>query len=80
MLALAGEFVKLGVVFERPIADHEILWQLLPGGPVTTRITQQYFTSFLACYHTDNKNIDVGMLRTPMCSVGDFVHEDISYL
>jgi hypothetical protein len=28
MLALAGEFVKLGVVFERPIANYETLWQL----------------------------------------------------
>ena len=28
MLALAGEFVKLGVVFERPIANYEILWQI----------------------------------------------------
>jgi hypothetical protein len=28
MLALAGEFVKLGVVFERPIANHETLWQI----------------------------------------------------
>ena len=28
MLALAGEFVKLGVVFERPIANYETLWQI----------------------------------------------------
>ena len=28
MLALADEFVKLGVVFERPIANHETLWQV----------------------------------------------------
>ncbi len=28
MLALAGEFVKLGVVFERPIANYEALWQI----------------------------------------------------
>ena len=28
MLALAGGFVKLGVVFERPIANYEILWQI----------------------------------------------------
>jgi hypothetical protein len=28
MLALAGEFVKLGVVFERPITNYETLWQL----------------------------------------------------
>ena len=28
MLALAGEFVKLGVVVERPIANYEILWQI----------------------------------------------------
>ena len=28
MLALAGEFVKLGVVFERPIANYDALWQI----------------------------------------------------
>jgi quinol monooxygenase YgiN len=28
MLSLAGEFVKLGVVFERPIANYETLWQI----------------------------------------------------
>jgi hypothetical protein len=28
MLALAGEFVNLGVVFERPIANYEVLWQV----------------------------------------------------
>jgi len=28
MLALAGEFVKLGVIFERPIANYETLWQV----------------------------------------------------
>ena len=28
MLALAGEFVKLGVVFEHPIANYETLWQI----------------------------------------------------
>lgn len=28
MLALAGEFVNLGVVFERPIANYETLWQI----------------------------------------------------
>ena len=28
MLALAGEFVKLGVVFERPIANYETLWHI----------------------------------------------------
>lgn len=28
MLALADEFIKLGVVFERPIANYVILWQL----------------------------------------------------
>ncbi len=28
MLALAGEFIKLGVVFERPIANYETLWQI----------------------------------------------------
>jgi hypothetical protein len=28
MLALAGEFVKLGVVFERPITNYETLWQI----------------------------------------------------
>lgn len=28
MLALAGEFVGLGVVFERPIANYETLWQI----------------------------------------------------
>ena len=28
MLALAGEFVKLGVVFERPIANYETLWKI----------------------------------------------------
>jgi hypothetical protein len=28
MLALAGEFTKLGVVFERPIANYEVLWQI----------------------------------------------------
>ncbi len=28
MLALAGEFVKRGVVFERPIANYETLWQI----------------------------------------------------
>jgi hypothetical protein len=28
MLELAGEFAKLGVVFERPIANHETLWQI----------------------------------------------------
>jgi hypothetical protein len=28
MLALAGEFVKLGVVLERPITNYETLWQL----------------------------------------------------
>ena len=28
MLALASEFVKLGVIFERPIANYETLWQI----------------------------------------------------
>jgi len=28
MLALSGEFVELGVVFERPIANYETLWQM----------------------------------------------------
>jgi hypothetical protein len=28
MLALADEFVKLGVIFERPIANYETLWQI----------------------------------------------------
>jgi hypothetical protein len=28
MLALAGEFVELGVVFERPIANYETLWRI----------------------------------------------------
>jgi hypothetical protein len=28
MLALAGEFVKLGVAFERPIANYETIWQI----------------------------------------------------
>ncbi len=28
MLSFAGEFVKLGVVFERPIANYETLWQI----------------------------------------------------
>ena len=28
MLALAGEFVELGVVFERPIVNYETLWQI----------------------------------------------------
>lgn len=28
MLALAGEFVGLGVVFERPIANYETLWRI----------------------------------------------------
>ena len=28
MLALAGEFVALGVVFERPIINYPVLWQL----------------------------------------------------
>ena len=28
MLALAGEFVRLGVVFERPISNYETLWQI----------------------------------------------------
>jgi hypothetical protein len=31
MLALAGEFVKLGVVFERPISNYETLWQVEEG-------------------------------------------------
>jgi quinol monooxygenase YgiN len=30
MAALAGEFVALGVEFERPIANYPVLWQL-PG-------------------------------------------------
>jgi hypothetical protein len=28
MLAVATEFVKLGVVFERPVANYETLWQI----------------------------------------------------
>ncbi len=28
MLALAAEFVGLGVTFERPITNYEILWQI----------------------------------------------------
>jgi hypothetical protein len=28
MLALAGEFVALGVVFERPITNYESLWEI----------------------------------------------------
>jgi hypothetical protein len=28
MAALAGEFVALGVEFERPIANYPVLWQL----------------------------------------------------
>lgn len=28
MLALAGEFVALGVAFERPIINYESLWQI----------------------------------------------------
>jgi hypothetical protein len=28
MLALAGEFVERGVVFERPIANYETLWEI----------------------------------------------------
>jgi len=28
MLALANEFVRLGVVFERPIGNYETLWQI----------------------------------------------------
>lgn len=28
MLALAGEFSKLGVTFERPIANYESLWEI----------------------------------------------------
>lgn len=28
MLALASEFVKLGVTFERPIANYETIWQI----------------------------------------------------
>ena len=28
MLALAGEFIALGVEFERPIANYPVLWQL----------------------------------------------------
>jgi hypothetical protein len=28
MLALASEFVKLGVAFERPIANYETIWQI----------------------------------------------------
>lgn len=32
MLALAGEFVELGVVFERPIVNYLSLWEL-PAAP-----------------------------------------------
>ena len=28
MIALAGEFIALGVVFERPIINYPVLWQL----------------------------------------------------
>ena len=29
MLALAGDFVALGVVFERPIVNYDSLWQIV---------------------------------------------------
>jgi len=28
MLALAGEFSKLGVNFERPIINYDVLWEI----------------------------------------------------
>jgi hypothetical protein len=28
MLALAAEFSKLGVIFERPIINYDILWEV----------------------------------------------------
>lgn len=31
MAALAGEFIALGVEFERPIANYPVLWQLPPA-------------------------------------------------